>query len=219
MVLSALYVTKGRVNYHVEVGANGDDCFAITEARNSDHFIHTFLQVTTLLGWRYRCEDVVSEIEEVEFCQGHPVWTDNGYVMTRGLKGLGKDCIVKKPIRNDKEYRRWLQTIGQCGAAISSGVPVMQAAFNAMIRNSEGYKPFTRDELFRASALYQWSKGMKAKSVKITPKARASFAIATGCPPNLQQSLEAEYDSLQVGIEGKRLLGRAISSISDLMGF
>jgi hypothetical protein len=218
-VLGALFETVRTVPYKAMVGANGDDCFAVTEDRNSDHFVRHFTRLTTLLGWRYRCDAVAHEIEEIEFCQGHPVWTENGYVMTRGLKGLAKDCIVKKPIRNETEYRRWLRTIGQCGAAISSGVPVMQSLFQAMLRNSEGYLPFKNDELFRATALYQWSKGMKAKKVHVSARARASFAIATGCDIQTQRRLEAEYDGLTVAWCGRRLLGRAISSITDLMGF
>jgi len=63
---------------------NGDDCVLIIEQRDyrKTQTLDTwFLE----MGFTMKREAPVKVFEEIEFCQTHPVWTPDGYVMVRNV--------------------------------------------------------------------------------------------------------------------------------------
>jgi len=199
-----IYECNRQTGVKTEWVDNGDDLFSITEERDAEFVGNIFTTITTHAGYKYRVEGHAKCMEEIEFCQQHPVWNGTEYIMCRGPKGLLKDGIVRKPVRNNVEFRRWLATIGECGMAVAPGIPVMQSFYSCMTRNSRGAKVFDKDEMFQNTTLYRDFKALGEKKGKARPvgvEARASFYRAFGMVPDVQEQLEEYYDSLNFGYD------------------
>jgi hypothetical protein len=86
-----------------------------------------------------KIESPVSVLENVEFCQAHPVRLERGVVMQRSISStLSKDLMILHPNITPINARAYWGAIGPCGLALSSGVPVYQSFYKMMIRSSRG---------------------------------------------------------------------------------
>jgi len=128
-------VKRGISKY--EIHNNGDDCLIIVERDQApiiqDHLFDHVLR----FGYTLVVEQAVEVFEQIDFCQTHPVWTPDGYVMVRSPeKATAKDCMTTLDLSTSLKARQYCRAIGDCGAALSSGIPVMQEYYQALRRNA-----------------------------------------------------------------------------------
>lgn len=153
------------------------------------------------LGLIMKMEDPVFDIENIEFCQTHPVFDGKVWRMVRNVdSSRSKDAFSLKDLSNPSVYARMLRSLGDCGMSCAYGMPVLQQYYTAMIRSGSGR--LLEDPQFE-TGLFWLTKGLPShNAVPITDEARDSFAAAFGISPNLQYQLEAWYDGLDLSYGG-----------------
>lgn len=85
--------------------------------------------------------------------------------------------------------------LGQCGLALTGGMPILQEYYKAMMRSAHG-KALTDPSLETGMAML--AHGLKAFEAPVTDSARISFDLAFGIAPPLQCMLERYYKSLDL---------------------
>lgn len=171
---------------------NGDDCVVFMESSDLERFVDGLEQWFLELGFRMQAEEPVYEIEEIEFCQMHPVNTANGWTMVRNIpKILHKDLLCLLPIRNSRELSEWVGAIGACGDAMTHGVPVLSSFYRMMRRNGSLETKFGQQLLLHSGVQFLAS-GIDRVEDTITAEARYGVWKAWGILPDHQVALEQQ---------------------------
>jgi hypothetical protein len=193
-----------RVGLRYRLINNGDDCVAICERSDLAKFddFHSFCRSA---GYHMVIEPPVDRIEEIEFCQQHPVKTVRGWVMVRNFPvSIGKDFVSVLPLTTPERWAKWANDVGICGLALTSGVPVLQEVYASLARSGRG--SFGAHPWISSSGMVRNSRGLEAKCLPITDEARISFCQAFGISPSAQEILEAEYRNrvfnFELGLQG-----------------
>lgn len=179
---------------HVGIDArlanNGDDCVVFCEASQLaalDGLDKWFLE----FGFTLTRETPCYRLEEVEFCQFHPVLLGTGWRMVRNpLVAMSKDCVSVVGWDKDSEVAAWAHAVGTCGLALTAGVPVWEAWYSRLQRLGVAGTSGLVERVEDCGATY-WAKGCSVGQV--TAEARVSFYHAFGITPDMQEALEAEY--------------------------
>lgn len=192
------------------LGNNGDDCILITEEENLNLILTTVKDWFLEYGIRIEAEEPVFELEQLEFCQSHPVCIDGHWRMVRKMASVSKDCFSLQSIQSLRDFESWLAAVGQCGMALNAGVPVLQSFHSAFIRNSSNRK-VSRDYLYKVvefgnferlgNKIVEDKRGLVSLNIKrqdISDSSRLSFFRATGIEPWRQLELEQYYDSVSL---------------------
>lgn len=168
---------------------DGDDGVIICESLHSQRLFNSIHPHCLQFGFNMVCEEPVSSIERIEFCQSKPVALDVGqYIMVRDIKNsFDKDCTSLLTLTNEKFARKWMRSVGECGMVLTSGLPVLQKYYEIFMRQSE--VAHNKD--------YAYS-GMKLLAARMEPKgyrtptwfARYSYWKAFGVCPAVQQIQE-----------------------------
>jgi hypothetical protein len=168
---------------------NGDDAVIILESDDQSR-VEGLVPFFRRLGLILEMEGPVRELEHIEFCQTHPVFDGVGYTMVRNHHTfLLKDrLLLQATIRKND----WLYSVGKCGAAASSGVPV-HSAWYRWLSGVRGRFVNIRGGLARGS------KGLCAVERAISPAARVSYWRAFGVCPYTQTQLERKFSALEAG--------------------
>lgn len=184
---------------------NGDDCTVIMESTDEVKFRAGLSEWFLEMGFVMKIEETVSEIEGIEFCQTHPIWTPTGYIMVRNFpKSLTKDCLSLKQLDSKIVYQAWVDAVGQAGLSLCGGIPVYQEFYTSFIRNAKEsfFRRLTRQtsrrrhhEVEITGGLSWLSKNMSRKYSDIHPRTRYSFWLAFGTTPDQQEALETYYSS------------------------
>jgi hypothetical protein len=171
---------------------NGDDCVLIVERRDLAKLkdLHPwFLN----LGFNMVCELPVFVFEEIEFCQTHPVWTPDGWIMVRNVPtSIAKDCLSLKPLDHPMVYMRWCASVAECGISLTGGIPIVQEFYSALARASCGVDPL-RQEPTLETGFARLAIGMNRKYAEVDAMTRVSFWRAFGIEPDKQIVFEKEY--------------------------
>jgi len=176
----------------IELCNNGDDCVVIMEADQLQKFTDNLDGWFRTRGFAMAVERPCYYLEEIEFCQSHPVLTDNGYVMVRNLASvMRKDPMCLVPMQNDRAYKKWLFAVGDCGAKAVPGVPVHQAMYNCFRRNGTMVNEAYIQHVFKNTG---WMQRRTTGVTTISAAARASYYLAFGILPDAQIALEQYYD-------------------------
>lgn len=172
---------------------NGDDIVVIFEQDRLAEFQGAAIEHFRRLGFTMVVEDPVYHFEAIDFCQTSPVWNGVEYVMCRGIHALSKDltCTV-----GTTDIRPWLHAVGQCGLALTSGLPVFQEFYMWCCRN--GVETKIRHHPGYCSGMSRMAAGLTPRVREVTEEARFSFYLAFGILPDMQESIEAEYRRLTV---------------------
>jgi hypothetical protein len=141
------------------------------------------------LGFIMVTEQPVDVLEQMEFCQMHPVFDGTAWRMVRNLTCIDKDLTCSKHLPNWRVAKRWLTSVGQCGLALNYGMPILQDFYSRLI--FEDAKPLTNDMCMR-SGLFRMAEGLQPRTAQITPEARASFYAAFGITPTHQLAIEEQ---------------------------
>jgi len=186
-----------------EVINNGDDCVVIMETFDLQVFQHDLHSWFLRLGFRMTVEAPVYVLEQLEFCQMRCISTVNGPIMVRNLfASMSKDTLCVLDLSRGKSALKWFHAVGECGEAITRGVPVVSAFYRMYSRWGRGQVSKMRDSnLFMDSGFYHLSAGVHLDSDEITPESRLSYYLAWGVTPDEQLMLERHFDTLIYGGE------------------
>lgn len=177
---------------------NGDDGVVFMEREDLPRFMGGFEEWFLQFGFRMTVETPAYELEHVEFCQMHPVFTPTGYTMVRNLKrALAKDTMALVSVRNEASARTWLRAIGMCGASLATGIPVIQEFYSLLTRQSD------KDSKLMEAANMQTgfrmlAKGMAGGIAPIDPRTRVSFMAAFGLTPDEQRAYEDLFREFEI---------------------
>lgn len=176
---------------------NGDDCILVLESTalsQLDDLDRWFLE----FGFTLTREKPVYHLEEVEFCQAHPVLVGSGYRMVRDPRvAMSKDCVSIKGWESELDVRYWCHAISCCGMSLTSGVPVWHEWYSALARHgvkpSQGYM-----DTYGVSGMSYMAEGVEQCGV--TDEARVSFWRAFGILPDMQIALESHYRTMDISL-------------------
>lgn len=175
---------------------NGDDCVVFMEQTNYTHFAQGLDTWFLGLGFRMVVEEPVFELAQVEFCQMRCINTARGPVMVRNFdKAREKDSCTFLPMNTETSVRKWMWAVGECGLALTGGVPVMQEFYKFYMRS--GIKSNVNSSVQMASGAMFLAQRLKAREHPVTPEARISFMSAWGLTPDEQCALEEYYRTLE----------------------
>lgn len=156
------------------------------------------------LGFKMAIEEPVFEMDQIEFCQSHPVEvTHLKWVMVRNPKrAIYRAAISNTSMSTIPEALQTLWAIGSCELALHAGIPVMQEFALYCLRN--GVKPTGRKlDLMRYKLSYQyWELPKHNKPYPVSPHARASFASAFGISISEQLVLERAFATTNFKLQG-----------------
>lgn len=185
---------------------NGDDCMVICERKDLVRFQKCQSWFLTY-GFNMKMEDPVHVFEDIEFCQCHPVLVGGYWRMVRNLRtSLSKDAIVPRPFDSVAAIRKHLSTLGECGLAIGSGVPVIQAYYKALLRHG------STSGTHEVCGMSNMAKGMLAVESTVDDSTRHSFWLAFGITPDHQLLLEKEFESLTLDFSSDIVVPASIST-------
>lgn len=180
-----------------EVANNGDDVVVIIEKHQLSKFMFGLSEWFVNMGFTMQVEEPVYELEQIEFCQAHPVFDGVEWTMVRNVAtAISKDVLSIKPLDNIKIYQKWLTAVGDAGLSLTQGYPVMDSFYRCHQRNGGNRRSKLLDDLTFQTGLMVMAKGMDRQAKSITPEARYSFWMAFGLTPDEQIELEKHYDGL-----------------------
>jgi len=170
---------------------NGDDCVVIVEEEDLPAFEHLD-RFFNVLGFIMTVEEPVRVLEQVEFCQTHPVYDGCKWRMVRNVRtAVSKDSTMLSGFKSDKEWAAYRYVVAQGGLALCSGMPMMQQYYLTLGRGSSAGK--IQDHRILESGFMQMAKGLESKVAPITDEARVSFWRAFGITPSEQCAWEDTF--------------------------
>ncbi len=180
----------------IALANNGDDCVVFMERKDLGKFTSKLSESFIKWGFRMTIEKPVYEFEEIEFCQMHPIKVSSGYRMVRNIGvALTKDTLSTLGLDNEIIVRKWMYAIGECGLALSSGVPILQNFYSMYKRWGIPSKMHENHHLVTGMSLMR--KDMESMYSKIEASSRLSVFKAWGITPDEQVELEKQFDSME----------------------
>jgi hypothetical protein len=184
---------------------NGDDATVIVEEEDVERYMAEVKPWFLKLGFTMKVEEPVRVLEQVEFCQTHPVLIGGHYRMVRNpLTALSKDttwktpCLTRQGAIQETAARKWLGAVGECGMSLCSGVPIMQAFYthliNAGLKSKRAVQGFGDGQ----SGFERMAVGLRRGPSPVTAATRHSFWLAFGILPDVQVCLERAVGALGV---------------------
>jgi hypothetical protein len=191
---------------------NGDDCVLFVERGDLAQLGGLdawFLE----FGFRLTREQPCYRLEEVEFCQFHPVRVGGGWRMVRDPRvAMSKDCVSLVSWQTEDEVRSWATAVSKCGISLTTGVPVWPSWYRILGRiGGEDIQGVT--ERVNECGMAHWARGVAA--CEVTDESRASFYYAFGVTPDEQIALEQAYDAIQDLTDGTPLMSATPAHICD----
>jgi hypothetical protein len=195
LMCAMVYCYARSIGVDCELINNGDDCVVIMDendhARWDDDNMKQWFR---RLGFTMKSEPPVRVLEQIEFCQWHPVEVAGEWLMVRAHgKAMSKDCISIKPLDSEGVYDKWRYTIGSGGLSLTGGVPVQQSFYQAMMRDAGNQRLV---DLTLDTGFARWSRGMERKCETVSPQTRVSYWLAFGVTPDQQEAIESLYNSI-----------------------
>lgn len=193
---------------------NGDDCVVILEKKDLAAFSARVSSWFTDMGFTMKVEEPVSELEEIEFCQMHPVWTARGWCMVRDPRvAIPKDLHSTCDLRHEKVGRRWMGAVRAGGLALTAGCPVwpsfyrMYPAYNFAVGDSQVLRTLTESGFWRIKGKLQWA------DLEVGPEHRFSFWAAFGIHPEEQMDMERRFATSELSWSQptERMLGEEVT--------
>lgn len=171
---------------------NGDDCVVLVERQHVPTFSQGFSEYALALGFTMVVEQPVEVFEHIEFCQTHPVYDGECWRMVRNFNSAReKDSMCLFPLDTKGALRSWLYAVGECGLALTAGMPVYQEMYSAFMRSGKPSK--MAEANFMQGGRMMMARGMDSKARPVTADARVSFFEAFGITPDEQTAMEEYY--------------------------
>lgn len=198
LIMCAMVWTFAREQgVHIKLANNGDDCVVFMERADLRRFMRGLEGWFFELGFRMTVEPPVYNFNQVEFCQMKPIETCNGWTMVRNItKALEKDSISIIPLDSEAVARKWMYAVGECGLALCSGVPIMQAFYSFYMRS--GIASNISRNPAMSTGMRRLAVGLEAKRSEVSDLSRENVFAAWGFTPDEQIALEEYYDTLEM---------------------
>lgn len=162
----------------------------IMEKKHLKQFIDKLPQYFLNLGYTMKVETPVYHLEEVEFCQAHPVAFAGGWKMVRNVRtAMSKDVHCVNNIGDMATRKAWSNAQCVGGLALCTGIPVMEQFYRTFKR----YDVKTHQRIDPISNGHKWRGS--GGDWPVTAESRASFWQAFKLTGDEQHALE---DRLQV---------------------
>nr|UVK78466.1 MAG: RNA-dependent RNA polymerase [Picris umbravirus 1] len=199
-VLMVLMTRQLCVNLNIphELMDNGDDCVVIFEEEHLERFNGAVRGYFADLGFTMKVEPPVRTLEKLEFCQTQPVFDGSQWRMVRQVTSIAKDL---NSVIQWEQLPLWWRAIGECGLALTGGIPVFDAFYKWLLRASGPEIGGIKGHPLYRCGMTNLAKGMDMSEHVITTEARMSFATAFGIVPSMQIAIENTY--LTLGVPGK----------------
>lgn len=175
---------------------NGDDCVIFVEEADLKIALG-FGPWALEFGFTMVMEQPVYVLEQVEFCQMHPVLGSDGYRMVRNHSTVfSKDSVTTQNLSERGTYSAYCGAVGQGGLSLAWDIPC-QGAFYAKLAEA-GHTT----KLQTTGGLRWWSKGMSTRvHAAPSPETRYSYWLAFKVDPTEQVVLEESFRSMSLGWE------------------
>lgn len=189
IVCALVFALAGERKIKCRLANNGDDCTVILERRDLSRFCANLKGWFLEFGFNMKMEKPVDVFERIEFCQSHPVFDGERWVMVRNYSvAMSKDaCCVVKDYGWGPAARAWLAAVGECGHCMSGGIPVLQSYYTAFKRAGSQAKQIS---VVAETGMAFLSKGLHREAKEPTFESRVSFFLAFGLLPSHQEALE-----------------------------
>lgn len=175
---------------------DGDDCVLIMDVSSLREFTSGLERWFYNMGVTMVVEGIFWQIEEIEFCQSHPVQVGGDWMLVPNPhKRLYSDLVTTKDLSSRKIFNRWVGAVAGCGLATTSGVPMLQSFYQWMGRGVHTWVPEEGNYYYRYRD--ELVKGMNSKISKVDWKTRISFFNAYGITPAAQVVVEKHFDKLK----------------------
>lgn len=162
----------------------GDDCVLFLEKADLPK-LKSLPEWFVRMGYTMKVEKPVFELEQIEFCQQHPVLTSRGYVMVRRPDvALTKDVCVVRGGMTYPRLQKWLYAQHDGGLALAGDVPVLGAFYRQFPVGDKGEEKSEYDDAHKFKAGEQYG--------TIVPATRFSFWLAFGLTPDEQVAIESD---------------------------
>jgi len=176
----------------LKLANNGDDCVVFMERRDLSRFSEGLFDWFYDMGFNMKIEEPVSVFEKIDFCQTHPVFDGNRWLMVRNPHvALSKDSVFLQPYQSPKQVFSWMKAVGVGGLRLTGGLPVFQNFYRVFDRYGRAGRS--------TSTYWSWYTRQSLQSMDrdfgpVSAEARASFWDAYGVSPDEQVVLEEELD-------------------------
>lgn len=178
---------------------DGDDCVVLVESEYARSLEDDIVGKFGAFGMVLKVEDVADayQVENIEFCQSHPVKVNGLYRMVRDYRKVMKTTVAGTRWHKTLEsFREFCWSVGVGDGIACKGVPVLQSWFTYLRRLSPYLKRLNPDivnEIWRFGCV-----DFKAdySPVEITMETRFSFQLAFGLTVAQQISMEVDIDLL-----------------------
>lgn len=193
VIMCAIVYSLGvHCNVKLSLANNGDDCVVIMEREDAAAFMAVVSPFFLDFGFTIKVEQPVFVFEQIEFCQTHPVCVGpSEYIMVRNCPtSLAKDCLSIKSLDSQSLYERQCTALGECGMALTGGVPICQEFNQSLIRAGRSRKFRGVQEMTGKDFLRH---GMTRYYKPVDSYTRYSFWLAFGITPGQQRAIENYY--------------------------
>jgi hypothetical protein len=185
---------------------NGDDCYIIVEKHDKAKILDGIYDYFLQFGFNIRVDGVVTQLEDIRFCQMAPIRTTDGAVMVRDIKNIfAKDVMSSHDLTNTKVRRKWAYAVGYGGLAMYGNIPILRD-FYSMYLESGLPSRFEYDPELRQSAWFWWGRGLKPYYSHVDDVTRISFYHAFGITPDTQMLMEESFNDKQALIRDPPLI-------------
>lgn len=187
---------------------DGDDCVLIFERAHLELVENTMSRYFLDKGFTMVAEKAVFELEHIDFCQGSPIYTPSGYIMVRKPQtAIPKDTISLQRFESERQWKKWMASVGDCGLSLAGGIPVMQEFYQCLKRNSGGRKRYDHGP---GGGLEHLSRGMRRCYGEVDELTRYSFWLAFGITPDEQVAAERLYAGLSMTYGANKLVEESL---------
>lgn len=196
-VLSAAMLTEWArlAGVRIKCVIDGDDCVAFMEKEDETQFLDGLIDWYALRGFRMKVEDAVYSFEDIEFCQCHPVWLTEGWMLVRNpVKAITQDHVWIE--RGGITHMEVLAATGEGGVRLYGDCPVL-GSYYRMLRGTGGLSRAAKREMALQRSWMRHLSNERAPSF-VTENARVSFGKAFGITPAHQKELEAYFSSFDL---------------------
>lgn len=190
------YIEARGLSGKVSLLNDGDDCVIIMSRKHLKQFMGNLKDWFLEMGITMEYDGIYRSLEEIEFCQSRPVWSDeHGYrMMPRPSKRLYSDLVSTKDLSVKKVYEAQVGAIAGCGLAGTGGSPIYQSFYKWLGRGATPWIPE------QGSCYYKFRQelvdNLTSKTREPSDKERTSFFLAFDISPVEQRLLEEYYDAL-----------------------
>lgn len=201
-----------RLGLMYQVVINGDDSMIWVERRDSGLVRDNFVPMARQYGFTMTLDSEGPGCAHVDFCQSRVVYVGGAPRMIRDYQKATTSVLCNPKFIDVSFQRPLLAAIGMGEIAIHSGVPILQAFAQLLIRSARGARPAQThlDQLIISGRVSR----DQLEIVRATPvldETRLSFYEAWGVSPGEQVHLETKYNAALLAT-GPPVPGFGISS-------